>query len=369
MTTIEIAFLVVTCLYFLQGILLLVGLARTRYAADAMHEPMVSIVVAARNEEHNIGTCIASLAEIEYPKDKLEVIIVDDQSTDATSRIVTEAACRHPFLRLVHATPSTGGIHGKANALAQGIDHATGEIVMMTDADCTAHPQWVRKTVRYFSPSVGIIAGFTLLDVRGWFSGLQSLDLAYILGLGAAAIGLRLPLSCIGNNFSFRRKAYDEVGGYRGVPFSVTEDFALFKAIIRSGRWDYRFPMETETLITSKPCERWIDLYRQKRRWAVGGKEIQFHGVFLFIIGFAVHAGIALQLTVPSLMSWSIFAAGIAIKIAADYLFLSGVLARTNHRSHLRYFFLFELYFLLYVGLLPLIVFLGGKVVWKERKF
>jgi 1,2-diacylglycerol 3-beta-glucosyltransferase len=369
MTTIEIVFLSGTFLYFLQGIMLLVGIARTRYHSGPDYEPAVSIVVAARNEELNIGECLASLTALDYPKEKLEIIIVDDQSGDRTSQIVAGIAVAHPFVRLVHALPSEGGIHGKANALAQGIDHAKGEIVMMTDADCAAHPQWVRSTVGYFASDIGMIAGFTLLKVRGWFSGMQSLDLAYILGIGAAAIGLRMPMSCIGNNFSFRRKAYDEVGGYRGIPFSVTEDFELFKAIIRTGHWDYRFPLETSTLISSKPCEQWIDLYRQKRRWAVGGKEIQPQGVFLFIIGFAVHAAIIAQLFMPSLMSWSVVGAGMAIKAAADFMFLNGVLGRLGHRQQLRYFLFFELYFLIYVGLLPFVVFLGGKVVWKERKF
>jgi 1,2-diacylglycerol 3-beta-glucosyltransferase len=369
MTTIELIFLAITVGYFLQAIVLLLGLARTHYVPIATQEPTVSVVVAARNEEQSIGHCLASLAALEYPKEKLEVIVVNDQSTDRTAAIVLAAAATHPFIRLVNALPAQGAVHGKANALAQGIDAAHGEIVMMTDADCTAHPHWVRRTVQYFANDTGIIAGFTLLKVRGWFSGMQSLDLAYILGIGAAAIGLRMPMSVIGNNFSFRRKAYDEVGGYRGIPFSVTEDFALFKAIINTGRWNYRFPVEPATLITSDPCTRWIDLYRQKRRWAVGGKEIQYQGIVLLIIGLAVHCGIIAELIVPSLLGAPAFIAGIVLKLAADYLFLSTVLGRTEHRSQLRHFLLFEVYFLAYVVLLPFVVFLGGKVIWKERKF
>jgi 1,2-diacylglycerol 3-beta-glucosyltransferase len=369
MTTIELIFLAATAAYLFQGIVLLIGLARTRYAAAAKNEPTVSIVVAARNEEESIGSCITSLTELDYPKEKLEIIVINDQSSDRTPDIVAEAARRFPFVRLVNALPSHGRIHGKANALAQGIDTAHGEIVMMTDADCTAHHQWVRRIVGYFSNDTGIVAGFTLLNVTGWFSGMQSLDVAYILGMGAAAIGLRMPMSCIGNNFSFRRAAYDAVGGYRGIPFSVTEDFALFKAIVNTGRWNYRFPVEPETLIMSRACPQWIDLYRQKRRWAVGGKEIQIQGIFLLIVGLAVHCGLVGEMLFPSLLSAPVFAGGMALKIATDYAFLSAILRRTGQRSHLRHFLLFELYFLMYVIALPFVVFLGGKVVWKERKF
>jgi len=369
MTTIELFFLAATAGYFLQGVVLLIGLARTRYASDAAHEPTVTIVVAARNEERSIGACIASLAAVDYPKDKLEIVVVNDQSSDRTAAIVEDAAGVHPFVRLVHALPATGAVHGKANALAQGIDTAHGEIVMMTDADCTAHPQWVRRTVGYFTKGTGIVAGFTLLDVRGWFSGMQSLDVAYILGIGAAAMGLRMPMSCIGNNFSFRRAAYNEVGGYRGIPFSVTEDFALFKAIVNTGRWDYKFPVQPETLIMSGACDRWLDLYRQKRRWAVGGKKIQPQGIVLLLIGLAVHAGIIAEIFSPSLISMPVFIGGMALKLAADYWFLYALLRRTGQRSQLRHFLVFELYFLAYVVLIPFVVYLGGKVVWKERKF
>ncbi len=369
MTTIEFIFLAATSAYFLQGIVLLIGLARTRYPLVTENEPIVSVVVAARDEEQSIGACLASLTELDYPKDKLEIIVVNDQSSDRTADIVEEAARSNACIRLVNALPSQGAIHGKANALAQGIDTAHGDIVMMTDADCTANPLWVRQTVRYFSQDIGIVAGFTLLNVKGWFSGMQSLDLAYILGIGAAAIGLKMPMSCIGNNFSFRRSAYNEVGGYRGIPFSVTEDFALFKAIVSTGRWNYRFPVEPATLITSGACERWIDLYRQKRRWAVGGKKIQPQGILLLIVGLAVHCGIIAEVLFPSSFSAPVFIGGMALKAAADFGFLFALLRRTGQRSHLRHFLVFELYFLAYVVLIPFVVYLGGKVVWKERKF
>lgn len=369
MTTTELLFLAAAAAYFLQGIALLIGLARTRRAPETDNEPTVSIVVAARNEERSIGFCLTSLTAIEYPKEKLEIIVVNDQSSDHTASIVEELARSHSCIRLINALPSRGAIHGKANALAQGIDAAHGTIIMMTDADCTASPSWVKQTVRYFSDDVGIVAGFTLLTIRGWFSGMQSLDLAYILGIGAAAIGLRMPMSCIGNNFSFRRSAYNEVGGYRGIPFSVTEDFALFRAIVATEHWTYRFPVEPATLITSGPCERWIDLYRQKRRWAVGGKSIQPQGIFLLAVGLAVHCGIITAMIFPSFIGASVFISAMALKVTADYGFLTALLHRTGQRSQIRYFFIFELYFLAYVILIPFVVYLGGKVVWKERNF
>ena len=367
MTVLEIYFIIIVFGYILQALVLILGLYKATYTPNTSNEPSVSVVVAARNEEQNIAVWLSSLVQSDYPREKFEIIVVNDHSTDATENIVQQFTQQYSFIKLIQAQHGNGNLQGKANAIAQGVDVSQSDIVMMTDADCTVHPQWVRRTTHYFAEDTGVVAGFTILNVRSWFSGMQSLDLAYILAIAVAAMGIHLPLSCIGNNFSFRRKAYNEVGGYRNIPFSVTEDFALFKAIVKKGKWQYRYPVEHETLVTSNPVDSVKDLYRQKRRWAVGGKEIQPLGVMLFIVGISMHSLmlIGFSLGIQSAM----LLAGIAIKCACDYVLLYIPLKKIKREQQLKYFFLFQFYFILYVILLPLAVFFGGRVVWKGRKF
>ena len=254
MTTETTFFILVLSLYVAQCALFTYGLLKGKLETDPSFQPKVSVIAAARNEEHNIGACIESLTRLKYPKDKLEIIIVDDNSTDATLNIIRSFADKHSHVRALNGKQTVGNLRGKANAIAQGIDGSSGEIILMTDADCVVPPTWVQTTVRHYTKDIGVVAGLTLLQPVGWFAGMQSLDWAYILAVASAAMGLKNPLSCIGNNFSFRKKAYDEVGGYRGTKFSVTEDFALFKAITLSGRWGYKYPLEKESLVFSKAC-------------------------------------------------------------------------------------------------------------------
>ncbi len=367
MTFLTILFVIIVILYAAQCLLFMYGLITTKHEKNLSYEPKVSIVTAARNEETNIRSCLESLVSMDYPSKKLEIIVVDDNSTDTTPKIIDEFVSRHPGILTLTAQLSKDHLRGKANAIAQGIDRSTGEIILMTDADCTVQRSWVRATVQSFGERTGVVAGLTLLRPNGWFAGMQSLDWAYILAVASAAMALKNPLSCIGNNFSFRRSAYDEVGGYRGTKFSVTEDFALFKAITESGRWEYRYPFEKETLVFSRACSNVPELYRQKRRWGVGGKDMPISGMAIMVIAFCMHTLLVMS---PFLaINTSLLLSGAFVKIVSDFLLLRIPLLRTEQSEQLKYFALFQFYYILYVIALPFAVFFGGKVVWKGRKY
>ena len=367
MTAETTLFIFILLLYIAQCALFIYGLLKARFDLDPLFQPRVSVVTAARNEERTIAACIESLTKLEYPKDKVEIIIVDDDSTDGTSNIIRSFADTHSNVKAINGHQTVGNLRGKANAIAQGIDVSSGEIILMTDADCVVPPLWVQTTVQHYTDDIGVVAGLTLLQPAGWFAGMQSLDWAYILAVASATMSLKNPLSCIGNNFSFRRKAYDEVGGYRGIKFSVTEDFALFKAITRSGRWGYRYPLEKESLVFSTACKTIPELYRQKRRWGVGGKDMPISGLMIMAIAFCMHvlllAGYFLNL------SFNFLLCGFATKFLCDFVLLSIPLIKSKQFFQLKYFGFFEIYYTVYVIILPFAVFLGGRVLWKGRKY
>jgi cellulose synthase/poly-beta-1,6-N-acetylglucosamine synthase-like glycosyltransferase len=362
---IETVLLVITLLYVSQVIIFLVGLDRLKDTQSHTGQPFVSVVIAARNEEHNIVDCLRSLTDQTYPSDRFEVIVANDNSTDGTQLVCTEYARAHPQVSCFE-TKQDEHLRGKANALAQAIDRARGEIIMITDADCVVPRSWIEETVRRYDPTVGIMGGMTLQFATNHFEGMQSLDWAYLLGIAAASVGLRNPLSTIGNNLSFRKEAYEAVGGYRKIPFSVTEDYTLFQAITRSGRWAYRYPLDPALLVMSKPCPTFVDLRRQKQRWGTGGLDMKLSGFFIMAIGFATHCFIPF-VAVTSSFSWASFAA--LLKLSSDYFFLHNVLSRVGRLDLLKYFYSFQLYYWLYVIVLPFLVFFGGKVIWKGRTY
>lgn len=351
--------------YVVQLAVLTLTSRKPRGEKDPAATPFVSVVIAARDEERNIVACLESALQQTYKPESFEVIVVNDHSTDGTEALCQQIAQRFPNFRHISAKESPT-LRGKTNALDQGISQARGEIILITDADCTVPATWVESTARRYKPSVGIVGGMTIQKAESWFEGMQSLDWVYLLGLAAATISLRIPLSTIGNNLSFRKSAYDGVGGYRKIPFSVTEDFVLFQAIVQTGKWDYLCPIDPSVLVTSQACRTWRELFHQKHRWGKGGLGMKLSGLLVGVIGFGLNVFLLLTLLSSSCL---LFLPGFGIKIAIDYVFLRTILKRQLRLDLLRFFVPFELYFMTYVLLLPFVVFFGGPVVWKGRSY
>jgi len=357
-----IAFLV---LYLIQVASFGIAARRPRDEQGNTSQPFISVLIAARNEDHNLAECLESVLHQSYDSERFEVIVINDHSTDGTESICQEFARRFANFSYANAREDSS-LRGKTNALDQGIGNARGEIILITDADCSVPKTWVEWTAKRYSNSVGIVGGITLQKASNWFEGMQSLDWAFLLGLASSTVSLRNPLSTIGNNLSFRKAAYEDVGGYRKIPFSVTEDFMLFQSIVKTGKWNYLCPIDPKVLVISQPCSSWKELMRQKHRWGKGGLDMRLSGFSIMAIGFGLNALMLLSI----LVGGPLFALGaILFKMVGDYSFLRTVLTKLGRLDLLRYFLAFQSYFLLYVLLLPFIVVFGGRVVWKGRKY
>ena len=359
--------IIATIAYVLLMLFLCMGLARAdKVSKVKANLPTVSIIVAARNEENSIEQCLHSLIEIDYPRDKLEVIIVNDNSTDRTAQIIESFFPKYPFLKTLTPPPEQGNLRGKTNAITLGIEASSGEILMFTDADCTVQPLWVRETIQYFDERTGIVGGFTRLEAKRSFEGIQTLDWIFLFGLASAMAGWGAPITAIGNNLSIRRSAYDQTGGYPKIPFSVTEDYALVQAVLQKTNYRLRFPMNNNTLVNSKACQSWQQLYRQKQRWGVGGLDMVAHGNIMMAIGWLFELSLLVALLGSA--SYIIVCIAFLCKTIMDMSFLWKPLRRFDLLSYIKYFPIFEVYFSLYGLVIPIIAVLSRKIIWKERK-
>ncbi len=363
-STFEIIFLTALSLYVLQQIIFLFGFHK-KLKTDSNFYPNVTVIVAARNEEKNIQRCLESLVKIDYPKDKLEIIIVDDYSTDRTGEIIDEYSKLYPHIKKVIPVENVVAKPGKTNAIVNGIKNSTGQIIFTTDADCVVKPTWIKSQIKYFTNNIGVVTGFTFQKSYSQFTGMQNLDWVYLLTVAAGTINLGLPLSCIGNNMAYRRDAYNWVGGYENIKFSVTEDFALLHKIHKHTHYGVVFPTEFEGINESEPCENIKSLYRQKHRWGRGGLDAPFIGFVIMFWGWLTHLLIIFQIFSGSVLTF-IFT---LVKVLSDLIFLSFPLKKFKMLKELKYFIAFEIYFITYVLILPFIVFFDRRVIWKGRKY
>ena len=322
--------------------------------------------MAARNEEQNIESCLQSLNNLDYPEGKIEILIVDDSSTDKTLSTASNFIHGKQKFRIMHLEENDQAkLKGKVRAMAEGIKFTKGEIILTTDADCVVDPLWAKTIASYYTDDVGVVNGFTTQQVEGSFSGMQAIDFIYLLFIASGTINLGKPISCIGNNMSFRKVAYNETGGFENLPFSVTEDFLLLNSIKKLKKYKVIYPLDKNSLVTSNAASSISELFNQKKRWAVGGIDTPPIGLGLMLWSFLTNLFL---LSTPFFFSANLLYLAI-FKIATDFFVLLPAHQQLGLQKNLKYFLVFEIYYIIYVIILPFAVLFNKKVKWKDRLY
>lgn len=362
----ETVILIILVLYLIQHTLLFIGII-LNFKKPVEHGsflPLVSVIVAGRNEENNISGCIESLLKLTYPKDKLEIFIVNDRSTDKTGEIMQGYAKENSVLKYIEIDKFIGNLKGKVNALAVAINSAKGEIIVTTDADIEVKPGWISEMMKYYNEKTGVVNGFSTISAKSIFTGIQSYDWLYLLGIAAGGDGLGQPISCVGNNMSYRKSAYDEVGGYEKIKYSVTEDFMLLQTICKKTKWRSKFIINYDSMNETFACADLKELYRQKKRWATGGLGSHSFGMLAGAMAWLSGAVVLLGW----LFGFKLYLLFILAKVITDLVFIIPLVKEFRMWKTLLYLPAFEIYFAVYVFIMPFVLLFDGKVVWKEQK-
>lgn len=326
--------------------------------------PKVSILVAARNEGANIGQCIESLIALNYPVSLVEILIGDDGSEDDTFAKASSFLSEHPNLKVYRITKNIPGQLGKANVLAQLASNAQGEFLFFTDADIRVPPDWVEGMLEGFSPKVGLVSGVTAISGNSLWERCQRIDWLFALGMVKVVNDFGYSVTAVGNNMAVSRKAYDAVGGYAAIPFSVTEDFELLKQIKQKGFKGNQL-FQQNTLAWSAPEPHLHRLLHQRKRWMRGALELPWP--ILFILG-------AQALFFPSLIGSffilpSVGTLAIIAKLLFQSIFVRYAMAKVGLKESLAMLLFYELYSLVFSLLLSMFYFLPIKMNWKGRKY
>jgi cellulose synthase/poly-beta-1,6-N-acetylglucosamine synthase-like glycosyltransferase len=336
--------------------------------SDVSPPPKVSVIVAARNEEHNISRTISSLKNLKYPPHLIEIFLVNDKSTDRTKEIMLgETEGDERFKVIDSRTDETSNLKGKANAIDTAVHLAEGEIILLTDADCEVDELWADEYVKYYEKDTGMVCGVTNIKYHGsLFDKVQSLDLVYLMSLASSSAGINNILSCIGNNISFRKDAYIRTGGYGKIGFSITEDLALMRAIDALEEYKIKYPVNRKNMVRTDSCPDIKSLIRQKKRWFKGGLKINFLG---YILGIEMYIINIILLTGFIYMPLPLYFTCVGVKILAELLIMVPLMYRLKLDGLLKFFPVYQVYFAWYGVTLPFFFLFGKKIVWKGRKF
>jgi len=251
----------VSCRAIVVGVLAIIEKFRPAPPDHPDFQPLVSVLIPAYNEVGVIVYTVNSVLESDYSK--LEVIVIDDGSTDGTAELLDEQFGRNPAVRLIHQPNQ-----GKPAALSHALAEASSGILVTIDADTAVEPDAVSKLVRHFvNPRVGAVAGNVKVGNRvSWLTRWQALEYVTSQNLEKRAFDL---LNCIpvvpGALSAWRAEAISEAGGFSAE--TVAEDTDLTITIRRAG---WKIFYEEEAIGWTDAPETAAALIRQRFRWTFG---------------------------------------------------------------------------------------------------
>ncbi|MDH7564697.1 MAG: glycosyltransferase family 2 protein [Candidatus Bathyarchaeota archaeon] len=234
----------------------------------------VSIVIPARNEERVIGRLLQRINELTYPKERVEIIAVDDGSSDGTGTIMENFAKTDSRLKVIHQNQEESG-RGKASALNAALRHVNGEIVVCFDADYYPQRDILERLLNGFSdPEVGVVQGrvTVLNEPKNIVTRLVALERigGYRVDQYARQI-LKLIPQFGGTVGAVRRSLLDHIGGWD--ESALAEDTDLTFRVYLAG---YKVRYINEAECYEEAVESWHAYWRQRRRWAEGHMETAF---------------------------------------------------------------------------------------------
>lgn len=367
--------LILTGIYGLALCLFTAGLILTNRRRQD-EKPLVSVIVAARNEEKNVGTLLSDLARQTYPQDRIEIIVVNDLSEDRTGEVIREYAAEIPSLKSVRVERIQADLSPKKNAVNLGIRNSSGEIILTTDADCRVLPTWVETIVSYFTPDVGMIVGFSQLgrpgDRLSLLEKFQAVDFLSLMAAAQGSLNIGWPLAASGQNLAYRRCAFDRVGGFSRIGKRISGDDVLFLQLIRKfTSWKIRFAPSETSFNTSKPEPTIRGFWNQRIRWASNGayqwrlnKPFFVYVLITFLVNLglllSIPAGILAHRMGPLLIC-------LALKFMAEGLIVTGgsiVYNRTDLLKSFPFWLLIQIPYVVLVGFIGT----AGGFSWKGRK-
>lgn len=231
--------------------------------------PLVSILIPAHNEEMVIEETIQSMIRLDYPKDKLEVLIINDYSSDQTGSIIDRYAKEYSFIHAVHTKPPNAG-KGKSGALNEGLKYSTGDIIVVYDADNTPEPAAVKNLALGLvkDRKAGAIVGkFRVVNAnKNLLTRLINIETLTFQWLAQAGRWFWFRMTTIpGTNFAIRRSVLEQLGGWDEK--ALSEDTELSIRVYNLGYYIRFFP---EAITWEQEPENLRVWWRQRTRWARG---------------------------------------------------------------------------------------------------
>ena len=266
-----IIILIISALYLIYILAFTFGLYNLKekfFTFNNKNNVKASVLIAARNEEKNIGNLLKSLYNQTFSKELFEVIIIDDHSEDETISVVENFLKEHKDINLKFFKAEK---EGKKYAISQALHLAENELILVTDADCFLKETWIESIVNFYKEeNCKMILAPVLLSPAGtFFEKIQVLEHLSLIGSTAGSAAIGFPVMCNGANMAYERLVALEVEKQRK-DFNIPsgDDMFLMEYFIKNyGAENVKFLLSKTAIVKTNTCKNISEFFRQRRRW------------------------------------------------------------------------------------------------------
>ncbi len=330
-----------------------------------------SILIPFRNEATNLPQLIQSLNRLNYPGTFFEVLFIDDESEDASVKVIYQCAPQFCFQVLTNKRISGSP---KKDALTLGVSNAKYDWIITTDADCILPENFLLTYSAYINQhrTVFVSGGVQYNPKKGFLYNYQQLDNCSLQTTTVGMFGWHKPILCNGANMGYRKEIFFEVNGYEGNNHLASGDdvFLLEKVLSRYPK-KVAFVKSSEVSVTTQAVDSWKDLLNQRIRWAskTGNQKSMVSkgvGIIIFLTNLYILIAWVYGFTECDFMLF--FAWFVLVKWVMDFLYLftsCSVLKKPPEATS--YFFSFMVYPVITTWVV--IKSLRKNYVWKGRTY
>jgi len=308
----------------------------------------VSVVIACRNEEKNLPSLLKNLYSQDYDPDLFEVIVVDDNSTDNTCN--TASAFKQIRFLKVLQNPE----RGKKSAIRAGVEAASGELIITTDADCRSGERWISTVTAFYNETKPdlIIAPVQLENKPGFSGRFRELEFLSLQGVTAGTAAAGNPVMCNGANLAFKKEAYISHSENLHNEILSGDDIFLLHSLKEEKKSIISWLSSAEGIVTTSHTDSLESFLFQRARWI--SKAQAYDDGYTLLISIVTFVTI---LTNISLLLFGIiyqeflllFFVSFFLKSIPDFLILYETTGKYNKRHLLKWFIPSQIVYPFYV--------------------
>jgi cellulose synthase/poly-beta-1,6-N-acetylglucosamine synthase-like glycosyltransferase len=327
----------------------------------------VSVIIPVRNEEANIEYLLNDLVRQDYSAKLIDIIIVDDHSSDLTPLIVGRFSKNHTNIRLISLGETKSG---KKSAMKTGVHESRFPLILTTDADCRLPSNWVTMMVNCFELNGSdLIAGpVIIIGGSGFLSRFQQLEMFSLVGSTAGSITTGNPVMCNAANLGFKKEAYLASENPSYDKFSSGDDVFLLHEMQGKGR-KISFLKHGKFFVTTHAEPDLSGFLNQRKRWT--SKSLQYRSkpaiytaILIFLINIYAVILFLCGLSYPGLLIIAMFI--FILKSAIDFPFLYSVTGFFGRKNLMWYFPVIQIVYFFYISFTVIFAFTSGYN-WKGR--